>query len=158
MTDGAIQVREEPPAALGEVPVVMVCEDLLRGRRQETDERGHSLDFLEGDFRIRRWVSVRRDRSAVDGFLDGRKRRRHAHFLRKCPGVEIMQSSDRRLATEPPHPTINRAIGASGDPVTVGTVPTFVSENGCLGYSVHQSETKQRGRGAPPLAGGVRWD
>src|SRR5207302_10929731 len=126
MAHGTIQMHEELPATPGEVLVGMVCQDLPRRRRQEPGERGHLLDVLDGDFRVRRRIGVRRDRSAVDGFLHRRKRSRYSHFLRKRPGVEIQQCGYRGFPTEPSDPPINRAAGMASDSIALGAVTTFV--------------------------------
>ena len=104
----------------------MVCEGLLRRWRQESGERGHLLDVLDGDFRVRRRIGVWRDRRAVDGFLHRRKRSRYSHFLRKRPRIEVRQCGHRGFPTEPPDPPVNRAVGMAGDSIALRTVATFV--------------------------------
>ena len=110
----------------GEVLGGMVCEDLARRRRQESGERGHLLDVLDGDFRVRRRIGVWRDRRAIDGFLHWRKRSRYSHFLRKRPRIEIRQCRHRGFPAEPSDPPINRAVGMAGDSIALGAVATFV--------------------------------
>src|SRR2546425_2460294 len=107
MAHGTFEAHEEFLATFGQGSFVVVGENLPRRRGQETDESGHFGDLLQADFRIRCRVGVWGDRSAVDGLLHRRERRRYSHLQWKRSRVEIQQSRHGSLATEPPNASIN---------------------------------------------------
>ena len=42
-----------------------------------------------------------------------------SHLVHKCPGVELGQRRELRLATKPAEPPVCRAVGTPGDAVAV---------------------------------------
>ena len=91
--------------------------------------------------------------------LDGLEEFSHAevifHFDRVAEGavVEVAQRRHDRLPAEPPDPTVEEAVRASGDAVAVAVVGIGVREDDGVFDRVEQSEAEQVGGRASPDRG-----